>query len=85
MTLRKRRLVASVAATASAMIATLVATASASAGCAHATQTPTSVAQARTATLCLLNEQRRHHHLAPLRREVHLEKAATAYSHKMAR
>jgi uncharacterized protein YkwD len=60
-----------------------VPTASARAACRHAAEILSSVGQARNATLCLLNVERAHHGLAPLREEHHLQHAATAYSHTM--
>jgi uncharacterized protein YkwD len=57
------------------------------AGCADAGITPSgsNLARARAATLCLLNQQRRAHHLAPLRSNRALQRAATAYSREMVR
>lgn len=42
-----------------------------------------SMARARGATLCLLNAERRHRGLPPLRAERHLRRAAQAYSRAM--
>jgi uncharacterized protein YkwD len=59
----------------------------AGATCAGANTIPaaSNLARVRSATLCLLNQQRRAHHLPPLRRNVALQRAATAFSRQMAR
>jgi uncharacterized protein YkwD len=51
--------------------------------CANTTREPASIAEARSATLCLLNVERRRHDLAPLRSQSRLQRAATRYSHAM--
>jgi uncharacterized protein YkwD len=57
------------------------------AGCAHADTQPTAtnMARMRTATLCLLNQQRKAAKLAPLRASSPLQKAASGFSHQMVR
>jgi uncharacterized protein YkwD len=57
------------------------------AACAGANVIPTTghVAPARSATLCLLNQQRRAHHLPLLRPAIALQRAAASYSHQMIR
>jgi uncharacterized protein YkwD len=54
-------------------------------GCPHADEAPSSVAGARSATLCLLNLERAHRGLRPLRSDSRLQLAATAYSRRMVR
>jgi uncharacterized protein YkwD len=55
-------------------------------GCEHANDVPGAgrLADERRATLCLLNRERRLHHLRPLRVDHHLERAAQTYSKRMA-
>jgi uncharacterized protein YkwD len=59
------------------------ATQAAPSSCPGARNSPTSMTQARATTLCLLNVQRRRHHLSALRVDPRLQRAATAYSHEM--
>ena len=61
--------------------------ASAQAACAGASAVPdhAALAKARAATVCLLNEQRRAHGLAPLKVHRRLTRAATRYSRLMVR
>lgn len=51
----------------------------------HAIPTAATMAGARTATLCLLNNQRARHHLGPLRSNTRLWRVANRYSHEMTR
>ena len=70
-------------ATAATLGALLVpAVSSAATGCAGASDRPSAAnaAQVRSATLCLLNQQRADHHLAALREHPSLEHAATNYA-----
>jgi uncharacterized protein YkwD len=67
------------------LLACAVLPTAAHAACPNANQTPKSTAKARSATLCLVNEQRRRHHLAPLRTQSRLQQAATSYSLTMVR
>lgn len=66
---------------------TVPATASAAAPCANAGLVPsaTNVAQVKTATLCLLNVERRSHRLAPLSANGQLAKTAQSFSANMVR
>jgi uncharacterized protein YkwD len=58
-----------------------------SSGCAAATARPARVSNATAvhATLCLLNIQRRKHHLRPLRENRRLDRAASGHSKSMVR
>lgn len=66
---------------------TAPATASAAAPCANAGLVPsaTNVAKVKTATLCLLNVERKSHRLAPLSANRQLAKAARSFSASMVR
>lgn len=57
----------------------------AAAACANADAAPGTVSakQLRTATLCLLNDERAAHHLHPLKAHTKLQKAASKYSKQM--
>jgi uncharacterized protein YkwD len=59
----------------------------AAASCPGADAVPTTpgLAQARQATLCLLNDERRRHALRPIHANVHLRSAAQAYASTMVR
>jgi uncharacterized protein YkwD len=74
------------AALASALLVPSAAQAAGS-GCAKASARPASIsiAAADKATLCLLNIQRRKHHLRPLRENKRLDRAARGHSHSMVR
>ncbi len=73
------------AAMAGALLLALPATANAA--CAHRAAVPSAatVAKARAATLCLLNQQRRAHGLRPLHNDTRLQRAASGYSGEMVR
>lgn len=66
-----------------AVVAAVIPSRAEAISCANTTQEPSSIGQAQTATLCLLNVERRRHHLAPLRRQSRLQRAAARYSHAM--
>jgi uncharacterized protein YkwD len=68
-------------------VAAIPAASAQAATCAGANTIPAAgnLAHARSATLCLLNQQRRAHHLPALRRNVPLRRAATAFSQRMVR
>ncbi|HEY7633246.1 MAG TPA: CAP domain-containing protein [Thermoleophilaceae bacterium] len=67
--------------------AALIAPSAAQAGCAAASARPAKVSNATAvrATLCLLNVQRRKHHLRPLRENTKLDRAAAGHSRSMVR
>jgi uncharacterized protein YkwD len=81
--MRLRRSVLAAAIATAAVTLPAVPTAAAQGVCRHADEVPTSVAGARSATLCLLNAQRSRHGLSPLSSQGRLQRAATAYSRKM--
>jgi uncharacterized protein YkwD len=68
-----------------ALLATLALAAPASANCPDETSTPAALTPlgARTALLCLINQERAAHGLAPLAEEPHLDKAAHGHSKAM--
>ena len=71
-----------------ALVLAAVAPATASAsGCTHADAEPTraTLAQARAATLCLINQERRGHGLSSVRGQKRLRIAATSHSRNMVR
>lgn len=86
---RPRRRIALPAAVAAAAVLAAIAPAPASAGggCANANADPAqvSIRTSQTATLCLLNQQRRAHGLANLRENKRLDRASVGYAQDMAR
>jgi uncharacterized protein YkwD len=83
--MHRKRLRIRTALPAAALVA-LAVPATASASCANAGADPASISlrQAQTATLCLLNDQRRAHGVRALRENDRLDKASVGYARRMA-